>query len=466
MLHSDANDQSTEPFRSGSEAPGQGSEEKPYRERRPYREEPYQEARQFSQPNLEGNTYWSGMPSHELPTEKSGQSAWREGPPLWNTSGKLSVAPAVKSPLRGLQGMAIVALTMIIASVFGAGLFAGWTFSRDGIGLLSGGDSLSKIPSLTGNKLEAAREEIIANVKPSVVQVNVTAMSMMGEQVERASGVIVDKAGYIVTNNHVIKGGEAIEVVFADGNKIEDVQIAGTDPIDDLAVLKINPPANMVVAKLGDSSTIQVGEDVLAIGTALGMTETVTHGMVSALGRNVQEHNGPLIPNAIQTDAPINLGNGGGALADLQGNVIGIPTLIAIDPRFDSPADGVGFAIPINQVKRILPQIMQNGTVTHTGRAALDITGRTVDANLQSWENLAVDHGVYIAEVDSDGSAAQAGLLQGDVIVQLGGKQIDNEKTLEDVLATKAPGDKVLVCVYRGDQQTTFSVTLGERDAG
>ena len=460
MLHSDANDQSTEPFQSGSETPGQGSEEKPYRE------EPYREGRQFSQPNLEGNTYWSGTPSYELPTERSGQSAWQEGPPLWNTSGKLSVAPAVKSPVRGLRGMAIVALTMIITSVFGVGLFAGWTFSRDGIGLLSGENPLLGVSSLTGNKLEAAREAVIAKIKPSVVQVNVTAMSMMGEQAVRASGVIVEKAGYIVTNNHVIKGGEAIEVVFADGNKVEDVQIAGTDPIDDLAVLKINPPANMVVAKLGDSSTIQVGEDVLAIGTALGMTETVTHGMVSALGRNVQEHQGPLIPNAIQTDTPINLGNGGGALADLQGNVIGIPTLVAIDPRFGSPADGVGFAIPINQVKRILPQITQNGTVTHTGRAALDITSRTVDASLQAWENLAIDHGVYIAEVDSDGPAAQAGLQQGDVIVQLAGKEIDNVNTLEDVLATKAPGDKVLVCVYRGDQQTTFSVTLGELNAG
>jgi S1-C subfamily serine protease len=222
----------------------------------------------------------------------------------------------------------------------------------------------------------------------------------------------------------------------------------------------------MVVASLGDSSKVQVGEDVLAIGTALGMTETVTHGIVSALGRNVQERHGPLILNAIQTDAPVNLGNGGGALADLQGNVIGIPTLMAIDPRFDSPADGVGFAIPINQVKRILPQIIQNGTVTHTGRAALDITSITVDARLQAWENLTVDHGVYIAGVNSYGPAAQAGLLQGDVIVQLDGKEIDNESSLEDVLVTKAPGETVLLSVYRGDQQLTFRVTLGELNAG
>jgi S1-C subfamily serine protease len=458
MLHSDANDQSTEPFQTGPETPGQGSQEEPYQERRPYQEE-----RQFSQPNLEENRYWSETSSYEFPTEEYRQSAWQESNPLWNTSGKLSVAPAGKLPVRGI---AVLALTMIVASVFGVGLFAGLAFSKDGVGFLSGGNSLLKTPSLTGNQLEATREMIIAKVKPSVVQVNVTAMSVTGEQVNRASGVIADKAGYIVTNNHVIAGGEAIEVVFADGRKIENVQIAGTDPIDDLAVLKIDPPANMVVASLGDSSKVQVGEDVLAIGTALGMTETVTHGIVSALGRNVQERHGPLILNAIQTDAPVNLGNGGGALADLQGNVIGIPTLMAIDPRFDSPADGVGFAIPINQVKRILPQIIQNGTVTHTGRAALDITSITVDARLQAWENLTVDHGVYIAGVNSYGPAAQAGLLQGDVIVQLDGKEIDNESSLEDVLVTKAPGETVLLSVYRGDQQLTFRVTLGELNAG
>lgn len=465
MLHSDANDQSTESFQSGSEAPWQGSEEEPYQEEKQSREKRYRQERQSCRSNREENTDWSEMPSYELPRKEPGQSAWRESPPLWNTSGKLSVAPTMKAPVRGSHTMAILALTMVIASVFGVGLFAGWTFGKDGTGLFPGGNSLLKGQSLTGDSIEAVRKAAIAKVKSSVVQVNVTAMSPMGELIEHASGVVVNKAGYIVTNNHVIDRGEAIEVIFADGNKVENVQVAGTDPVDDLAVLKIDPPANMVVAGLGDSSIIQVGEDVIAIGTSLGMTETVTHGIVSARGRSVQERHGPMIPNAIQTDAPINLGNGGGALADLQGNVIGIPTLIAIDPRFDSPADGVGFAIPINQVKRILPQIIQDGTVTHTGRAILDIGSRTVDANLQAWGNLAVDHGVYITDVDSDGLAEQAGLQQGDVIVRLDGKEVDNEASLQDMLATKTPGQKVSISIYRGDQQMTFTVKLGEQQA-
>src|SRR5256886_6735666 len=151
--------------------------------------------------------------------------------------------------------------------------------------------------------------------------------------------------------------------------------LVGTAPADDLAVVKITPPSKgLTVATLGDSSKLKVGEDVLAIGNPLGITQTVTNGIISALGRNVDEGQGSaIIPNAIQTDAPINPGNSGGALVDLQGNLIGIPTLTAIDPEFNAPANGVGFAIPSNRVNFIATQIIQTGKVTHTGRAALGV---------------------------------------------------------------------------------------------
>jgi S1-C subfamily serine protease len=448
MHQSDANDQSTGPFESVSQTSWQGPEE-----------------RQPHQPTAKENIYGPEAQYYQSLREEPVQTAWRERPPLWNTSGKLSVAPSVKRLAHGFPSVAMLALTMLIASVFGVGLVAGGMFNRNLAGLLSGINLPLAIPSLIGNNSETLREAAIAKVKPSVVQINVTGMAEREERLQHGSGVIVDSRGYIVTNNHVIRGGEAIEVVFADGHTIENVQVAGTDPIDDLAVLKIDPPANMVVAMLGDSSKLQVGEDVVAIGNPLGIGGTMTHGIVSALNRSMLERSGPMIPNTIQTDAPINLGSGGGALADLQGNVIGIPTMIAVDPRFDALANGIGFAIPINQVKLIVPQIIRDGSVTHTGRAALGISNQNIDTNLQSSYDLSVDHGAFVNDIENDGPAAQAGLQVGDVIVAVDGKAIDTQIALADVLATKAPSEKVFVSIYRGDQPMTLNVRLGELPA-
>jgi S1-C subfamily serine protease len=318
------------------------------------------------------------------------------------------------------------------------------------------------IPALSGNNTQEVREAVIAAVRPAVVQVNVKTDNggALG------SGVIIDRRGYIITNNHVVNGALNIAIVFYDG-KSASAQVTGTDPTDDLAVLKVNPAPQLTVAKLGDSSKLLVGQTVLAIGNPLGITQTVTSGIISALGRNVSEgQNGPTIPDAIQTDAPINPGNSGGALVDLQGNVIGIPTLTAIDPEFKAPANGVGFAIPSNRVQFIAPQIIQTGKVTHTGRAALGVKVTTVDAQLAAQDNLTVNHGALIVDVVSNGPAAQAGLKSGDVIVQLDGQQVQNVSSLSDALLSKNPGDTVSVQVYRGNQQLTVKVKLGELSAG
>jgi len=261
---------------------------------------------------------------------------------------------------------AIIALAVVLAVVFGTGLFAGWQFGRTNNSSSSNSGSVATlqpgntpavtVPQLTSNNIEAVREAVIAKVRPAVVQVNVTLQN--GNAI--GSGVIIDGRGYIVTNNHVVNGAQTLEVVLYDGTHLS-AQIAGTDPADDLAVIKVTPPKNgLTTVKLGDSSKLQVGQDVLAIGNPLGNTETVTNGIVSALGRNVSEgQGGATLPDAIQTDAPINPGNSGGALVDLQGNLVGIPTLTAIDPEFNTPANGVGFAIPVNRVKTILPQFIQ-----------------------------------------------------------------------------------------------------------
>lgn len=369
----------------------------------------------------------------------------------------------------GVRTGAIIAVALIIVLVFGIGIFAGWQFAgSNGTGastgvLQPGTNPVVTVPPLTSNNVQTVREAVIAKVRPSVVEVNVTTPG--GAAI--GSGVIIDRRGYIVTNNHVVDGAQNVNVTLFDGARLT-AQLVGTDPADDLAVLKVNPPSSgLTVATLGDSSKLQVGQDVLAIGNPLGITQTVTSGIISALGRNVSEgQGGATIPNAIQTDAPINPGNSGGALVDMRGNLIGIPTLAAIDPEFNTPANGVGFAIPSNRVAFIVPQIIQTGSVTHTGRVALGVRVTDVDPTVEAQDNLSVDHGALIVNVNPGGPAASAGLQAGDVIVQVDNKAVNDVSSLGDALVSKNPGDSVAVKVYRGSQQLTINVKLGELQAG
>src|SRR6266704_2450148 len=373
----------------------------------------------------------------------------------------------------GMRTGAILTLSFVLLVVLGVGLFAGWQFGRTSTStggassnvatLQPGTGPQSTVPALTGNNEQAVREAVIAKVRPAVVEVNVT--TQQGGAI--GSGVIIDGRGYIVTNNHVVNGAQSMTVTLYDGTNLK-AQLVGTDPADDLAVVKITQPSKgLTVATIGDSSKLTVGQDVMAIGNPLGITQTVTHGIISSVGRNVSEgQGGATIANAIQTDAPINPGNSGGALVDLQGNLIGIPTLSAIDPEFNTPANGVGFAIPSNRVQSITSQIIQTGTVSHTGRAALGVRVESVDATLAAQDNLSIDHGALIVSVVPKGAADQAHLQAGDVIVQIDNKPVNDISSLGDALLSKNPGDVVSVKVYRGNQQLTVSVKLGELQAG
>src|SRR5947208_16661169 len=346
-----------------------------------------------------------------------------------------SVEP--RQPRSGLRTGAILLLTLMLAIVFGTGLFAGWQFgagSRANTGVLQPGiPSGLTLPALKGENLEAVREAVVAKVRPAVVQVNVTTSQGQG----LGSGVIIDQRGYIITNYHVVERARQIQVMLYDGKTLP-AQLVGASAPDDLAALKVNPKGKLTVATLGDSSQVRVGQEVLAIGNPLGITQTVTSGIVSAVGRTVGS-----IPNAIQTDAAINPGNSGGALVDLQGNVIGIPTATAIDPEFKTPANGVGFAIPSNRVKFIAPQIIETGKVTNSGRAAMGVRVITVDQALAERDNLAIDHGALIVNLTANGSADRAGLKSGDVIVKVDGKEVNSIASLGDVLLSKEPGDVV-----------------------
>lgn len=279
-------------------------------------------------------------------------------PPTYNPR---PAAPPPSPPKRSRRSGAIVLLSLVLAVVFGVGLFAGWQFTRGtGSSSAGGANTTSQATTTSSNTSstvtlpQTQQETAIAKIEPSVVELMVT--STQGQQI--GSGVIIDSKGDIVTNNHVVDGGQTIQVVLSDGRK-EQAQLIGTKAADDLAVVRIQPFSGMVVAQIGDSSKLVVGQDVLAVGNPLGITQTATSGIVSALNRSVTESTGATITSAIQTSAAVNPGNSGGALVDLQGRLIGIPTLTAINTESNTAANGLSFAISSNIVKADVQQMLQ-----------------------------------------------------------------------------------------------------------
>ena len=250
---------------------------------------------------------------------------------------------------------AIVLLALILALIFGTGLFSGWEFAHASTTTTAG--AISTATTTSGTSLQAQQEAAIAKIEPAVVELMVT--TAQGEQI--GSGVIIDAQGDIVTNNHVVSGEQSITVVLSNGST-EQGQLIGTSASNDLAVVRIAPYAHMTVAQFGDSSKLVVGQDVIAIGNPLGITGTATEGIVSALNRSIPESAGVTISNAIQTDAALNPGNSGGALINLQGQLIGIPFAGAQNSGTNTAADGVNFAIPSNLVQTVVQQILQQGT--------------------------------------------------------------------------------------------------------
>ena len=247
-------------------------------------------------------------------------------------------------------------LTIVLALIFSVGLFSGWEFSHNSSSASTTTKAVATSTASTSNgtSIQSQQEAAIATIEPSVVELKVT--TAQGGQI--GSGVIIDSNGDIVTNNHVVSGEKSIEVLLSNGNT-EQGQLIGTNAADDLAVVRIAPFAHMTVAQLGDSSKLVVGQEVMAVGNPLGITETATQGIVSALNRSVTESAGTTLSQAIQTDAALNPGNSGGALVNLQGQLIGIPTLGAVNTETNTTANGVSFAIPSNVVKTVVQQILQ-----------------------------------------------------------------------------------------------------------
>jgi len=271
------------------------------------------------------------------------------------------------------------------------------------------------------------------------------------------SGVVYDTNGSIVTNAHVVGTSTQFRVTLADG-RVADATLVGTYPAGDLAVIRLSGGVQANPLRLGDSSQVRVGDISIAIGNPLGLASSVTEGIVSSTGRTVGEGNGVVLPSSIQTSAPINPGNSGGALVNIDGLLIGIPTLAAINPEMGTAAVGIGFAIPSNTVKLIADQLIKDGKVTKTGRAALGVvSSEVVDASSGK------PQGVLVRDVQPGSAAAQAGIKVGDVVVAVDGQPTPDLNALADVLAGHQPGDKVKVDVRHQDgTSASFDVTLGE----
>jgi S1-C subfamily serine protease len=306
-----------------------------------------------------------------------------------------------------------------------------------------------------GADLESAYQKVIRDVLPSVVQIQ-------GRN-ELGSGVVYDTRGHIVTNAHVVGDEKRFRVTTANSEDPLSATLVASYPQQDLAVVKLDrAPQGLRAATFADSANVQVGQIVLAMGSPLGLASSVTQGIVSATGRTVTEGRsggtGATLGNMVQTSAAINPGNSGGALVNLDGQVVGVPTLAAVDPNLGSgAAPGIGFAIPSSMVKTIAGQIVKDGKVTDSGRAALNITGRTVvNDDYQP-------AGVAVVDVADGGAADKAGLRTGDVITGLGGTDITTITSLAEALAGARPGQRTTVTYSRDGRSTTVDVTLGEQ---
>jgi putative serine protease PepD len=285
--------------------------------------------------------------------------------------------------------------------------------------------------------------EVVKQVGPSVVLIQ-TDQGL-------ASGIVFDAGGNVVTNNHVVDNARGFQVTLANGRQ-HRARLVGSFPADDLAVLHVDA-GGLQPAAFADSSRLQVGDVALAIGNPLGLQSSVTEGIVSALGRTVNEDNGVALPNVIQTSAAINPGNSGGALVNLQGQVIGIPTLAATDPELGgATAPGIGFAIPSNTVRDIATQLIGQGKVTNSHRAWLGVeVAATTSGEL------------LVTKVQAGGPAAEAGIRAGELITAVNGTATPDPATLADVLAGVEPGRAVTVAVTDpGGARHTVRVTLGQ----
>jgi putative serine protease PepD len=357
---------------------------------------------------------------------------------------------ALISFLLGSLTVGVVVLALAVAGVFG---------SRD-----DGGAASTATPSAPSAPISAGARptdvaDIYQQVSPGVVFVSARggdgALPFQGPgggEAASGSGFLINRDGYVVTNDHVVEGASQYAVRFGEDGKAIEAKLVGADPSTDIALLKLDPsklPDDARPLALGDSSGLRPGVPAIAIGSPFGLEGTVTTGIVSALDRKIQSPNGFEISGVVQTDAAINPGNSGGPLLDSEGRVIGINSQIATGGS-SSANSGVGFAVPVNTVKQVVPELRKDGKID---RAWLGVA--TAEAPTGG--------GAVVADVTQGGPAARAGLRQGDRIVSLDGRKVRTSSDLGLIVLGSKPGDTIKLEFERGGDTRTLTVKLGTR---
>ena len=384
-----------------------------------------------------------------------------------HASAKPDNSPTKKSSGKGLAVTALIlAIFALICSTF-------ISFLALGVIVVSPGYNTQTFTSEfttdgnSANFTEGSIADVASKVAPSVVSILTETKTKnysfwYGETestgAAAGTGIIVSSNGYVLTNKHVIESATKIYVVLDDGTVYKEVELVGTDPFDDVAFLKIKDAKDLPAATLGDSKTITIGEQVIAIGNALGQYQnTVTSGIISGTGRSLTAtdsnyQNSETLSDMIQTDAAINSGNSGGPLVNAAGEVIGINTAV-------SSGNNIGFAIPISSVKGMLKTILETGEAK---TAYLGVSYQNIDATAALENDLASTYGAYIADVLKNSPAEQAGLKKGDIILAVDNIKIGASTSLGTLLGEHAVNETVSLAVLRDGQTLNLSLTLAE----
>lgn len=370
---------------------------------------------------------------------------------------------------------------LFIGAVFGAILVSSFGYVRPSMAEVQIGNTTPPVEKVNvdAQAFNDAFVNVSEKVTPSIVQIRVISSvpkksndmfkfffpfkedDTPQDRQSGGSGVIISDDGYILTNNHVVENATKVDVSLMDKREFE-AEVIGTDPLTDLAIIKINAE-NLPAAYLGNSDQLKVGQWVMAIGNPLSLASTVTAGIVSAIGRDIsiiRNDDGYGVESFIQTDAAINPGNSGGALVDLTGSVIGINTAIATN-GFSSNYIGYGFAIPINLARAVSEDLIAFGKVN---RGYIGVRIEEVDADLARAIGLDKPKGVLIQGIVEDGSAATEDIAIGDVILKIDGKEINQANQLQAYVATRRAGDEVDLTIFRDGEEISRTVTLKARD--